>query len=69
MNFYTGFFTIIFFVLSCVLTVCYSIRLVAIGFSGSYKFVSYLSKRRTLSFYFPVFLIFCVCCFSGSLLN
>lgn len=57
------------FVTCCVLTVIYRIRLISIGFIGLYKFEAYLSKTRRSMFFSPVFLIFCICCFSGSFLN
>jgi len=51
------------------LTVVYRVRLIFMGFTGFYKFESYLSKQRGGMFFFPVFLIFCMCCFSGSFLS
>jgi NADH:ubiquinone oxidoreductase subunit 5 (subunit L)/multisubunit Na+/H+ antiporter MnhA subunit len=58
---YKGGLLYIFFLLCCVLTVCYSLRLINLGFISAYKSTRCVSLLEKALFCFPVFFLFKLC--------
>jgi len=57
------------FLLSCGLTIVYSLRLIIMGYQfGAKGFVANFTYED-YKFVFPVYVLFLICCFSGSVLS
>ena len=54
------------FLLSCVLTVSYRVRVIKMSFIGSPKFIPSLGFMDEIYYFLPLVLLYCFCCFSGN---